>query len=119
MPKHTISVLLFATYKLSSYFCTHKTLKQNVMSTTITLNMPEIALFEENYLKQLVSAFIKTLATSVKTEKPKQEEALKAIDWRNRPLSPEVMAMTFDHPVDLGTPDYKEILISELEEKYK
>lgn len=86
---------------------------------SMTINMPEIALFEENYLRQLITAFVKSLATTVKTEKQQAPTQTQQIDWRNRPLSPEIMAMTFEERVDLGTTDYEELLVSELEEKYK
>lgn len=88
------------------------------MKTTMTINMPEIALFEENYLRQLITTFVKTLATTVKTEKPQPAEQTEKLNWRNRPLSAEIMAMTFDERADLGTEDYKELIANEVEEKY-
>lgn len=84
----------------------------------MTIDIPEIALFEERYLRQLITAFVKSLATTVKAEKKQTPTQTQKIDWRNRPLSPEIMQMTFEERADLGTTDYEELLVSELEEKY-
>lgn len=80
--------------------------------------MPEVGLFDARELKLKLSSYIKELAS--KTYKQKKDAmATTAEDWTNVKISPEVMAMTFEERVDLGTTDYKTLLEKELEQRFQ
>ena len=92
-------------------------------NTSLTINLPEVALFDQENLKRIVTAFVKTLAATTQSATPDNvvksdvKQKLK-LNWREMPISQEVMDMTFQHRVDLGTNDYKDMLHQALEEKY-
>ena len=86
------------------------------MNTSLTIDMPEVALFDPQELTLKVAAYVKQLA--IKKSHSKQGTA-KPRNWRDMVISPEVKAMTFDSRVDLGTTDYKPLLEEALEEKYR
>lgn len=92
-------------------------------NTSLTINLPEVSLFDQENLKRIVTAFIKTLAATTNSAtannkvKSDAKQKLK-LNWREMPISQEVMDMTFQNRVDLGTCDYKDLLHQTLEEKY-
>ena len=86
------------------------------MKTSVTIDIPEVALFDPQELTLKVIAYVKQLAIK---KNPEQKERKLLANWREMPISPEVQAMTFDKRVDLGTTDYKDLLEEALEEKYK
>lgn len=86
------------------------------MNTSLTIDLPEVALFDSQELKLKVIAYVKQLAIRKNSEK---NETKAFGNWREMTISPEVQAMTFDKRVDLGTTDYKELLEEALEEKYQ
>lgn len=86
------------------------------MNTTLTIDLPEVALFDSQELKLKVIAYVKQLAIR---KNPEKKETRAPGSWRDMAISPEVEAMTFENRVDLGTTDYKILLQEALEEKYK
>ena len=86
------------------------------MNTTLTIDLPEVALFDSQELKLKVIAYVKQLAIR---KNPEKKETRAPGNWRDMAISPEVQGMTFDKRVDLGTTDYKTLLEEALEEKYK
>lgn len=86
------------------------------MSTSVTIDMPEVALFDPQELKLKLSSYVKRLALKMHGTK---EETPTATKHRTIKISPEVMAMTFQDRVDFGTNDYKSLLEEALQEKYK
>lgn len=94
------------------------------MNTSLTIDMPEVALFDREKLKQMLTAFVKAMAVNAKSNLAKEQMVQKAqseklkLNWREVKISQEVMDMTFQNRVDLGTVDYKELLEQALIEKY-
>lgn len=80
-------------------------MKTSMNTNSITIDIPEVALFDAQELKLKVSNYIKTLAAKVQKNKTQSKEDAVA-NWKDIKISPEVMAMTFDERVDLGTTDY-------------
>lgn len=65
-----------------------------------------------------VNNYIKTLASMAIKHKNSKEMA-QPEDWGKVEISPEVMAMTFDNRVDLGTTDYRTLINQELEHRFQ
>lgn len=86
------------------------------MSTSVTIDIPEVALFDPQELTLKIAAYVKRLAIKKRHDK---QDVKRVHNWREMAISPEVQAMTFDNRVDLGTTEYKDLLQDALEEKYK
>lgn len=86
-------------------------------TNSITLEMPEIGLFDARELKLKLSNYIKTLASI--TYKRNDVSEAKQDTWGYMEISPEVMAMTFEDRVNLGTTDYRELLDTDLEQRFQ
>ena len=96
-----------------------------IMNTSLTIDIPEVALFDKESLKQMLTTFVKTLAKSKKGNATNsifvtnaESQSKLHFNWRDIHVSPQVMDMTFQNRVDLGTNDYKEMLSQSLEDKY-
>lgn len=93
------------------------------MNTSLTIDMPEVALFDRDALKQMLYAFVKAMAVNVKSRQvglvrdKAAPEKLK-LNWKEVKVSQEVLDMTFQDRIDLGTNDYKELLQEALTEKH-
>lgn len=86
-------------------------------TNSITLEMPEIGLFDARELKLKLSNYIKTLASM--TYKRNDISETTQDKWGYVEISPEVMAMTFENRVDLGTTDYRKLLDTDLEQRFQ
>lgn len=79
--------------------------------------MPEIGLLDARELKLKLSNYIKALASMTYRRDNVAENTND--HWGEVIISPEVMAMTFEKRVDLGTTDYKTLLENELEQRFQ
>lgn len=86
-------------------------------TNSITIEMPEIGLFGARELKLKLSNYIKTLASM--TYKANVASGATQDRWGSVEISPEVMAMTFEDRVDLGTTDYRKLLDIDLEQRFQ
>lgn len=87
------------------------------MKTSITIDMPEVALFDSQELRLKINNYIKGLVSKKLKEASTNKKSVHQ-NWKQMTISPAIKAMTFDDRVDLGTTNYDELLEKALEERY-